>query len=210
MAKISVRYCLVVVAFTDAIFKGNPAAVCFLEEKRDEEWLQAVAYDFNVSETNAGSSAQDDDMWYVITDGPMKIMKANIAVALTDAAPHCIEKPHDEWSTEDKRKTNLDNVAKDIIYKTLVKNIFSKIKMCKSAKEILEKLIQLCEENEQTKENKQSVAMKKIDNIRMKANESMNEFDERMRSIINELNTLEKVYSKKEVALKVMRDLLKE
>ncbi|KAF8394458.1 hypothetical protein HHK36_020666 [Tetracentron sinense] len=38
-------------AFTDSPFKGNPAAVCLLEEERDEEWLQAVAREFNVSET---------------------------------------------------------------------------------------------------------------------------------------------------------------
>ena len=28
-------------------------------------------------------AAQDDDMWYVITDGPMKILKANTDVAET-------------------------------------------------------------------------------------------------------------------------------
>ncbi|KZV23871.1 hypothetical protein F511_30543 [Dorcoceras hygrometricum] len=28
-------------------------------------------------------AAQDDDMWYIITDGPMKIMKANTAMAIT-------------------------------------------------------------------------------------------------------------------------------
>jgi len=38
-------------AFTDTAFKGNPAAVCILEEERDEEWLQAVAREFNFSET---------------------------------------------------------------------------------------------------------------------------------------------------------------
>ncbi|KAH6818855.1 Phenazine biosynthesis PhzC/PhzF protein [Perilla frutescens var. frutescens] len=50
MAKKPVRYC-VVDAFTDSAFKGNPAAVCLLEEERDEEWLQAVATEFNLSET---------------------------------------------------------------------------------------------------------------------------------------------------------------
>lgn len=38
-------------AFTDTAFKGNPAAVCLLEEERDEEWLQAVAMELNISET---------------------------------------------------------------------------------------------------------------------------------------------------------------
>ncbi|KAL8054992.1 hypothetical protein ABFX02_04G027200 [Erythranthe guttata] len=50
MAKKPVRYC-VVDAFTDSAFKGNPAAVCLLEEDRDDDWLQAVAREFNISET---------------------------------------------------------------------------------------------------------------------------------------------------------------
>ncbi|XP_062178184.1 uncharacterized protein LOC133883023 [Alnus glutinosa] len=50
MAKKLVKY-FVVDAFTDSAFKGNPAAVCLLEEERDEQWLQAVAAEFNISET---------------------------------------------------------------------------------------------------------------------------------------------------------------
>jgi len=38
-------------AFTESAFKGNPAAVCFLEEERDEEWLQAVATELNAPVT---------------------------------------------------------------------------------------------------------------------------------------------------------------
>ncbi|XP_073273276.1 uncharacterized protein [Primulina huaijiensis] len=92
-------------------------------------------------------AAEDDDILYVITDGPLEIMKAITAVALTDGAPRRIKKPRDERTSEEKRKANLENVAKDILYKIMDKNTFRKIKMCKSAKEILENLIQLCEEN---------------------------------------------------------------
>ncbi|KAK9286869.1 hypothetical protein L1049_015275 [Liquidambar formosana] len=38
-------------AFTDSAFKGNPAAVCLLEEEGEEKWLQAVAREFNISKT---------------------------------------------------------------------------------------------------------------------------------------------------------------
>lgn len=38
-------------AFTEKAFKGNPAAVCLLEEEKDEGWLQLVATEFNLSET---------------------------------------------------------------------------------------------------------------------------------------------------------------
>ncbi|KAK7344486.1 hypothetical protein VNO77_14138 [Canavalia gladiata] len=50
MAKKSVKYC-VVDAFTESAFKGNPAAVCLLEQERDDQWLQALATEFNISET---------------------------------------------------------------------------------------------------------------------------------------------------------------
>lgn len=38
-------------AFTEAAFRGNPAAVCLLDEPRDEAWMQAVAAEMNLSET---------------------------------------------------------------------------------------------------------------------------------------------------------------
>nr|XP_016482624.1 PREDICTED: uncharacterized isomerase BH0283-like isoform X5 [Nicotiana tabacum] len=50
MAMKPVKYC-VVDAFTDAAFKGNPAAVCLLEEEKDDKWLQSVATEFNMSQT---------------------------------------------------------------------------------------------------------------------------------------------------------------
>ncbi|CAL5425928.1 unnamed protein product [Camellia sinensis] len=50
MGKKPVKYC-VVDAFTGSGLKGNPAAACLLEEERDEEWLQAVASEFNLPVT---------------------------------------------------------------------------------------------------------------------------------------------------------------
>lgn len=38
-------------AFTDKPYGGNPAAVCLLSQPRDEEWLQLVAREMNLSET---------------------------------------------------------------------------------------------------------------------------------------------------------------
>ncbi len=38
-------------AFTDRPFAGNPAAVCVLDQPRDEAWMQAVAREMNLSET---------------------------------------------------------------------------------------------------------------------------------------------------------------
>ncbi|KZV44301.1 hypothetical protein F511_26209 [Dorcoceras hygrometricum] len=63
-------------------------------------------------------AAQDDDMWSVITDGPMKIMKVNTAIAISEGAPEYVEKKRDEYTNEEKKKANLDNVSWDILYKT--------------------------------------------------------------------------------------------
>lgn len=41
----------VVDAFADKLFTGNPAAVVFLDEPRDDAWKQSVAAEFNLSET---------------------------------------------------------------------------------------------------------------------------------------------------------------
>ncbi|ESQ36607.1 hypothetical protein EUTSA_v10008339mg [Eutrema salsugineum] len=51
-AKKRVNY-FVVDAFADSAFKGNPAAVCFLDDdnQRDDAWLQSLATEFNLSET---------------------------------------------------------------------------------------------------------------------------------------------------------------
>ena len=38
-------------AFTAEKFKGNPAAVCLLDEISSEDWMQAVAMEMNLSET---------------------------------------------------------------------------------------------------------------------------------------------------------------
>ena len=38
-------------AFTDQPFRGNPAAVCVLEQPRDDVWLQGVAREMNCAET---------------------------------------------------------------------------------------------------------------------------------------------------------------
>ncbi|KAL0928576.1 hypothetical protein M5K25_000473 [Dendrobium thyrsiflorum] len=71
MTRRSVRYA-VVDAFTDTPFKGNPAAVCLLEEEAgvDDNWMQNVAKEFNISETaflvpsNASSKPRFRLRWF--------------------------------------------------------------------------------------------------------------------------------------------------
>ncbi|XP_047335694.1 uncharacterized protein LOC124939246 [Impatiens glandulifera] len=78
----------------------------------------------------------------------------------------------------------------DIMYKILYDNMFNYIMSCNSAKEIWERLTQLCEGNEQIKENKFMVVTQQFDNIKMRPEETMTEFDGRFNKIIITLSTL--------------------
>ncbi|KZV33543.1 hypothetical protein F511_34216 [Dorcoceras hygrometricum] len=91
-----------------------------------------------------------------------------------------------EYTSEDKKKANLDNVARDILYKTLDKdkNMFSKIKTCATAKDIWEKQTQICEGSDETKENKMTVAQQQYESIKMNDGETMTEFDERFSTVV--------------------------
>jgi PhzF family phenazine biosynthesis protein len=54
-------------AFTSEVFKGNPAAVCLLDEPRPAEWMQRVAAEMNLSETAFVLPRQDggfDLRWF--------------------------------------------------------------------------------------------------------------------------------------------------
>ncbi|XP_075507504.1 uncharacterized protein LOC142544332 [Primulina tabacum] len=148
-------------------------------------------YDDQKIRMQAHLAAQDDDMLYVITNGPTKNLKVNTASITTEGVPQMVEKHRSKWIAEDK-KANLDNIAKDILYKTLDKNMFAKIKIFSTAKEIWEKLTQLCEGNDQTKENKLPVNIQKFDNAKMKPGEILMEFDEWFSAIIAELASLGK------------------
>src|ERR687886_18135 len=53
---------LVVDAFTDRPFGGNPAGVLVLEAERDRTWMQGVASELNLSETSF-LRRQEDGVW---------------------------------------------------------------------------------------------------------------------------------------------------
>ena len=55
-----------------------------------------------------------------------------------------------------------------------------------------------------------TAATQKLDSIRMRSDETMAEFDERFSSIVNELVSLGKIYSNREISIKAMRALPRE
>jgi predicted PhzF superfamily epimerase YddE/YHI9 len=78
-------------AFTDSAFKGNPAAVCFLNDdnERDDTWLQSLAAEFNISETCflipiTGFQARFSLRWFT------PLAEVDLCGHATLASAHCL------------------------------------------------------------------------------------------------------------------------
>ena len=79
-------------AFTNHPFSGNPAAVCLLSSPRDDDWMQAVAAEMNLSETAFvvihDQDAQLDLRWFTPT------MEVDLCGHATLAAAHALWSSH--------------------------------------------------------------------------------------------------------------------
>ncbi|CAH8301235.1 unnamed protein product [Eruca vesicaria subsp. sativa] len=87
-SKRGVKY-FVVDAFTDSAFKGNPAAVCFLNDERDDAWLQSLAAEFNISQTSfltplTGFEARFSLRWFT------PVAEVDLCGHATLASAHCL------------------------------------------------------------------------------------------------------------------------
>jgi PhzF family phenazine biosynthesis protein len=74
-------------AFTDVPFRGNPAAVCFLEGAREDGWLAAVAAEMNLSETAFVTARDDGDFnlrWFT------PVVEVDLCGHATLAAAHAL------------------------------------------------------------------------------------------------------------------------
>ncbi|XP_031108432.1 uncharacterized protein LOC116012902 [Ipomoea triloba] len=112
-------------------------------------------------------------------------------------------------TSEERTWANLDNIARDILYMALDKSLFPRVTKCKSAKEIWTILIQITEGDEQEKENKLTIAMKKFEDFKMGAGESVFEMEARFMKLLTEIDDLDKELTQKEINLKILRGLPK-
>lgn len=111
-------------------------------------------------------------------------------------------KPRLEWTFEEMKKANLDNVVKDILFKMLNTTIFNKVKAFKMAKQIWNKITMIYERSDQIKENKLTLVMQKFNNFNTKLGGMLNELDSKFTMIKNELSSFNKEYLKRKMILK--------
>ena len=104
--------------------------------------------------------AMNDEMQDVIQYGLIIIQKENPEDTTNLDVLKYLPKDRSEWNAEDRRRSNLDNQAKDALYRSLDQPTFCKIKHCKCAKEIWDTITILCEGSQGIKENKRDLQYK--------------------------------------------------
>ncbi|XP_073734786.1 phenazine biosynthesis-like domain-containing protein isoform X2 [Callorhinus ursinus] len=115
----------VVDAFTAKAFHGNPAAVCLLENKLDEDMHQKIAREMNLSETafirklhptdNFTQKNVNNTLTFVTLSGELKARRAENSIILD--LPLYPAHPQDFHEVEDLIKTAIgDTLVQDICY----------------------------------------------------------------------------------------------
>ncbi|XP_031119028.1 uncharacterized protein LOC116022442 [Ipomoea triloba] len=108
-------------------------------------------------------------------------------------------------TTDERTRANLDNIAKDILYKALDESLFPRVRKCKSAKEIWDTLMQIGEGDEQDKENKLTIAMKRFEDFKHGMKESISDMEARFMKLLTDIGDLdEKKLTQKEINLKIL------
>ena len=115
-----------------------------------------------------------------------------------------VEKPMSEWSIEDKRRNQLDYLARDILISTLEPEVLKAVRHCQSAKEIWEFLRDLCTETDQITRNKLQMLVDRYESFKMQDGEKVKDMESRFNSIIAEMATLGKKYPVAEMNSKVL------
>ncbi|CAH9104485.1 unnamed protein product [Cuscuta europaea] len=152
--------------------------------------------------------ALHDEMWEVLDACPFtQFKKVNPDYLAGGDQPQMIIKGHHEWSTEERRTYNLDNIAKDILYKAIDDKYFTIIKKCTFAKKIWDTLTLIGASDEQQKDNKLTIATKKFEDFKLLPKECITEMYTRLLTLTTEISELGKELIPKEINLKVLRGL---
>ena len=145
---------------------------------------------------------QDMELWDIIKRGPKVPMK-------TTESGASVPKSESEYTQTDLESISKNYRAMNVLYCSLDANEFNRISSCKSAKEIWDKLVVTYEGTSQVKETKISIFIRQYELFKMTKDESIKEMFTRFTEIVNNLDSLGKVFSNEEKVRKILRCLPK-
>ncbi|XP_073046261.1 uncharacterized protein [Primulina eburnea] len=142
----------------------------------------------------------EERAWQRVLDGwsPPKIV---------DGDGDSRSKPESSWSNDEVITSNFNSKALNAIFTSVDINMFSLITNCISAKEAWDILQKHCEGSESVRRTKLKMLTSKFESLRMEENETIMEYDRRLREIANEASSLGDSMSNERLVSKVLRSL---
>ena len=110
-----------------------------------------------------------------------------------------------EWSESEMKKVQVNFKAINTLYCALNPTEFNQISMCKTAKEIWDKLKVTHEGTSQVKESKSTLLSNQYEMFKMQANKSITSWFDRYTTIVNQLNQLGRVIPEDEMVKRLLR-----
>ena len=145
----------------------------------------------------------DYEMWDVILDGPFVPMKTGMRGEAS------VPKLRSEWSESEVKRVQVNFKAINTLHCALNPTEFNRISICKTVKEIWDKLKVTYEGTSQVKESKITLLSNQYEMFKMQANESVTSWFDRYTTIVNQLNQLGRVISEDEMVKRLHMSLPK-
>ena len=144
--------------------------------------------------------ADDYELWMIIENGPYIPMK-------TTEDGKTVPKKPTEFDSDDFKKLEKNARAKKLLYFGLGPDEYTRISECNSAKEIWNALRVAHEGTNQLKQSKIELLIRKYELFEMSDKETVMDMYTRFTHITNELTSLGKSFTTKELVRKILRFL---
>ncbi|XP_075479000.1 uncharacterized protein LOC142519868 [Primulina tabacum] len=116
-------------------------------------------------------------------------------------------KPESTWTIDEVQTSNFNFKALNAIFSSVDTRMFNLITNCVCAKEAWDILQKHCEGSESVRKTKLRMVASKFESLRMEDNESILEYDSRLRQLSNEAHSLGDPMSNERLVKKVLRSL---
>ncbi|KAK0592242.1 hypothetical protein LWI29_015665 [Acer saccharum] len=145
-------------------------------------------------------STIDDRVWMVIEDG-------FTPPTVTAGEESIVPKPKAQWSIEEFEASKWNNKVMHALLSAMDKSQYKLIQITKNAHEAWKILEMAHEGTEVVKDSKFQVLQTLFETIRMEEHECLNDFQVKLKDIVNQSHQLGDSYSDRRIKQKIMRSL---
>ena len=144
---------------------------------------------------------EDYELWNIVTKGPY--------IPMTTIDGKVVKKTEEQYTQEDYARLSKNCKVMHILYCDLDANEYNRICACELGKEIWDKLVVTYEGTSQVRETKLTCLSINTNYLKIQPDETIKEMFTRFTDIANNLKSLGKTYTNKEIRRKILRCLPK-